>query len=251
MSRIRSIHPGIWTDEQFVSLSSFARLLFIGIWNECDDKGLFPWSPLQMKMRVLPADNVDASALMAELEANDCIRRYEIGGKSYGAVRNFAKFQRPKAPNDIHPATDAILVFAGHSLNKSPSNGGALPQSFPNPSEKSPQMEDGGEEIKEKKVDCASGDALSPDDVLEGWNEIAQAKGLPVVRKLTEARKRQLKARLREWPDVKDWQAALRTIASTPFLCGDNPRGWRADFDFLLQPKSFTKLVEGAYGQAH
>lgn len=103
MSRIRSIHPGLWTDEQFVSLSSFARLLFMGIWNECDDKGTFAWSPLQMKMRILPADNVDAAELMAELVAVDCIQHYEIDGKSYGAVRNFAKFQRPKSPNDIHP----------------------------------------------------------------------------------------------------------------------------------------------------
>ena len=250
MSRIRSIHPGIWTDEQFVSLSSFARLLFIGIWNECDDKGIFPWSPLQMKMRVLPADNVDAAALMAELEATNCICRYEIDGKTYGAVRNFAKFQRPKYPNDIHPANDEVLVFAGHFLEKSPKATEPLPNHSPNASEKSPQMEDGGDKGREE-IDCASGDALTPDDVLEGWNEIAQAKGLPVVRKLTEARKRQLKARLREWPDLQDWQAALRTIASTPFLCGDNPRGWRADFDFLLQPKSFTKLVEGAYGQAN
>jgi len=252
MSRIRSIHPGLWTDEQFVALSSFARLLFMGIWNECDDKGTFQWSPLQMKMRILPADNVDAAALMAELEAADCIRRYEIGGKVFGAVRNFAKFQRPKAPNDIHPANEEILIFAGHAPNKSLSPSEPLPEDFPNPSEKSPQMEDGEEEEGDKEeIDCASGDALTPNDVLEGWNELATAKGLPVVRKLTASRKRQLAARLREWPDLKDWQTAFRQIATTPWLCGSNDKGWRADFDFLLQPKSFTKLVEGSYGQAN
>ena len=68
MSRIRSIHPGIWTDEAFVSLSGFARLMFIGLWNECDDKGTFQWSPLQMKMRILPADNVNAAELLSEIE---------------------------------------------------------------------------------------------------------------------------------------------------------------------------------------
>lgn len=150
MSRIRSIHPGLWTDEQFVSLSAYARLLFMGIWNECDDKGTFPWSPLQMKMRVLPADNVDAAELMAELVATDCIRAYEIGGKKFGAVRNFAKFQRPKKPNDIHPATPEILCFAGHSTEECGTETDDLPNQLPTGGEKPPQMEDGGEEIKEE-----------------------------------------------------------------------------------------------------
>lgn len=144
MSRIRSIHPGLWTDEAFVSLSPFARLLFMGMWNECDDKGLFVWSPLQLKMRLLPADNVDAAALMAEIEAAGCIRKYEIGGKAYGAVRNFAKFQRPKKPNDIHPSTPEILEFAGHNGELAQDEGNVVPHQFPTIGEKSPQMEDGG-----------------------------------------------------------------------------------------------------------
>lgn len=41
MSRIRSIHPGLWTDEAFVSLSPMARLFLMGLWNECDDMGSF------------------------------------------------------------------------------------------------------------------------------------------------------------------------------------------------------------------
>ncbi|MXO72886.1 hypothetical protein [Alteraurantiacibacter buctensis] len=249
MSRIRSIHPGIWTDEQFVSLSSFARLLFIGIWNECDDKGLFPWSPLQMKMRVLPADNVDAVALMAELEANGCIRKYEIGGKSYGAVRNFAKFQRPKAPNDIHPATDEILVFAGHSLDKSTKASEPLPNDFPNPSEKSPQMEDGEEEIKEKietNVSCASGDApLTVEEVVEGWNTTAASLGLAQIRKLTPVRRKKAQAQVRRFA-LEEWQSVFAKISQSPFLLGQTG-GWRCDFDFILSENNFVKILEGKY----
>lgn len=143
MSRIRSIHPGIWTDEAFVSLSGFARLMFIGLWNECDDKGTFQWSPLQMKMRILPADNVNAAELLAEIEAAGCIMQYEIGGKKYGAVRNFCKFQRPKKPNNVHPISEQAGVFAGY-------NGEAVPHQFPTDGEKSPQMEDGGEKESKK-----------------------------------------------------------------------------------------------------
>lgn len=144
MSRIRSIHPGLWTDVEFVGLSAFARLLYIGIWNECDDKGIFLWSPLHLKMRILPADNLDASALLEEIEAAGNVRRYDVGGKTYGAVKNFAKFQRPKKPNDIHPAPVAILAYAGHDTETAPDEGDEVRNQFPTSGEKSPQMEEGG-----------------------------------------------------------------------------------------------------------
>ena len=113
-----------------------------------------------------------------------------------------------------------------------------------------------------KEQDTASGDAhppanddldegLSQDDVIESWNELAAIKGLPKIRTLNTHRRRQLAARLREFPDPEDWRRAFRHIHDTPWLCGDNDRGWRADFDFLLQPKSFTKLTEESYGKAN
>ncbi len=108
MARIRSIHPGLWTDETYVSLSPFARLLFLGIWNECDDMGSFEWSPVKLKMRLLPADSVDAVALLDELAEAGCIMAYEAGGKRYGAVRNFCQYQRPKKPNSTYPQTEAV-----------------------------------------------------------------------------------------------------------------------------------------------
>ena len=157
MSRIRSIHPGLWTDEAFVSLSPFARLLAMGLWNECDDKGTFVWSPVQMKMRLLPADNVDAVALMAEIETQGIIRRYEVDGKAYGAVRNFCKFQRPKKPNDIHPAPAEIRHFVGFSGELLDGEQGGVPNRLPTGGGKSSQMEDGGgKREKEEKPDGSS-----------------------------------------------------------------------------------------------
>ena len=67
MARIRSVHPGLWTDEDFVQLSAPARLFLIGMWNESDDYGLFEWKPTRLKMRLAPNDPIDAAALMAEL----------------------------------------------------------------------------------------------------------------------------------------------------------------------------------------
>ena len=111
MARIRSVHPSLWTDESFVSVSPLARLFLIGLWNEADDNGIFQWKPITLKMRLLPGDGADATSLLEELEGTGAIMRYEVDGKSFGAVRNFRKFQRPERPKPVHPITPEIAQF--------------------------------------------------------------------------------------------------------------------------------------------
>lgn len=116
MARIRSIHPGLWTDEAFVSLSDRAALLFIGLLNESDDNGVFEWKPLTIKMRLRPASNegtAEIEASLAEMVAANIVRAYEVDGRRYGAIRNFVRYQRPKSPKAVHPAPEEILAFVG------------------------------------------------------------------------------------------------------------------------------------------
>lgn len=101
--------------------------------------------------------------------------------------------------------------------------------------------------------DETSGTAnLQPEHVVEAWNDMAGRYSLPKA-KLTPERRRKLQARLKQHA-VGDWTEAIDAIERNPWMHGDNDRGWRVDFDFLLQPKSFTKLIEGSYdrsNQAH
>lgn len=87
---------------------------------------------------------------------------------------------------------------------------------------------------------------LTENEVIEAWNSRMVPQGFPAVRKMTGTRQRQLKARLRE-NSIDEWQQAMAALERSSFCRGENDRGWRADFDFLLQPKSFTKLLEGSY----
>lgn len=112
MARIRSIHPGLYTDESFATLSMAARVLIIGIWNHADDGGGFEWKPLTLKMRIFPADNIDVSTLLSELEDNDIVKKYDVDGKSYGAVRNFGKWQKPKKPSRFCPMPERVREYA-------------------------------------------------------------------------------------------------------------------------------------------
>ena len=62
MARIRSLHPGFWTDEVTMTLSVECPLgipVLQGLWNEADDQGVFEWKPLVIKAKVLPAAMVN------------------------------------------------------------------------------------------------------------------------------------------------------------------------------------------------
>lgn len=84
-------------------------------------------------------------------------------------------------------------------------------------------------------------------EAVDAWNELADEAGLPMVRTLTDARRQALRRRLIEGGGIDGWRAAMGKIRGSTFLRGENDRGWRADFDFVLQAKSFAKLIEGAY----
>jgi hypothetical protein len=187
MSRIRSLHPGQWTDEQFVACSPTARLLALGLRNEADDNGIFEWKPITIKMRLFPNDAVEVCELLQELENSDQIKRFESGGKTYGAIRNFRKYQRPEKPKSWHPITDELRVYVGLSEpDQQP-----LPDQSPTDQGKSPQRKEEGGDRKEKKDSAPA--ALDAD--FETWWGVYPKKA-----DKGHARKEYLKARKRGIP---------------------------------------------------
>lgn len=154
MARIRSVHPSLFTDEAWVSCSALARLLAIGLWTDADDQGAFEWKPLQIKMRLLPGDNVDASILLGELSGAGLIMSYEIGGRRFGAIRNFRRFQRPKKPHHVHPTTPEVRTYVAlDGVGSEP-----VPPQTPTEGEIAPQREEEGgrREEEEEEADASS-----------------------------------------------------------------------------------------------
>jgi hypothetical protein len=177
MSRIRSIHPGIWTDEAFMSLSAHARLLLMGLWTEAWDDGVFEWKPLTLKARIFPVDAVDVLALLEELSASGVIAQITSSPKPAGAIKNFQKYQRPKKPNSSGMMRDEWLEYVGARATPAPTddNGSEpVPNQFPTPSEKSPQMEDEGGRMKEKAASQLGASAKVYDRLIEAASSRGQ-----------------------------------------------------------------------------
>lgn len=99
-------------------------------------------------------------------------------------------------------------------------------------------------------IAAASDQAGQHDDIVEAfgaYNAVAREAGWPVATKLTTPRRASLRKRMAECGGLDGWTAAMARARASPFLCGANDRGWRADLDFFLQASSFVRLMEGKY----
>ncbi|MCK5488235.1 MAG: HNH endonuclease [Desulfobacterales bacterium] len=73
-------------------------------------------------------------------------------------------------------------------------------------------------------------------------------KSLPGLLTMSKQRKAKLKTRWGEHPNLEWWQALFETVEQIPFCCGDNDRGWKASFDWLVaNDTNALKVMEGKY----
>jgi hypothetical protein len=86
-------------------------------------------------------------------------------------------------------------------------------------------------------------------EAVEFWNKNAATAGWPTVAKLNEGRRRDLRNRLREH-GLDGWKAAIIRARASPFLGGADPPAW-FNFDFLIHPRKFVKVIEGNYDRTH
>ncbi len=78
--------------------------------------------------------------------------------------------------------------------------------------------------------------------VLDAYHECCPS--FPAVIKLTETRKRAIKARLKDY-GLDEIKRAFSLAGQSDFLKGSF--GWQASFDWLMKPANMTKVLEGNY----
>ena len=86
-------------------------------------------------------------------------------------------------------------------------------------------------------------------EIVKAFNvfvKFANENNLSIPAKLTKNRESKLKARLKDCDGIKGWESALEKLKQSDFCMG-RKTNFKANIDFLLQEKSFFKLMEGAY----
>ena len=117
---------------------------------------------------------------------------------------------------------------------------------------------------KDEKQESKKLSAAECQQIADSYNSALNG-ALPKVTTLTPARQSAINARFREMLNSKNDRGQIRfsdkeggikwfgvffgKVAKTPFLLGDSERGWKANFDWLIAPKNFLKIVEGGFDQ--
>lgn len=140
-------------------------------------------------------------------------------------ISKYAEYQ-----GEIVPEDSQKIPTANNITNKSLSNDN--------------DMSSADDESPRKKASSVSYQA-----VLDAYNEAAGSR-LPNAEKLNPKRRTAIKRLLGELkePTVEAASNYFHAFMNTanPFYFGDNSRGWRASFDYLLSSDTLTKTREGS-----
>lgn len=234
MPRIRSIKPEFWTSGQIIECSTNARLLFIGLWNFCDDEGRHTYRPKQIKAEVFPADDISADDILRmldELSSNDLITVYEHDSQRFLQVNGWhhQKIDRPQPAKHPGPFDeDSTIVRGSFALDRI------------------------GKDRKDIYVP-PKGETQTPfSEIVALYHQ--HCPSLRPVAKLTPARQEHIRARWRnELPTLEQWAEYFQAVEASDFLTGRVPASggrqtpWKADIDFLIKQGNVVKMAEGKY----
>lgn len=172
MSRIRSIKPEFFTDEDIAALDPRDVLAFIGLWCHADKAGRLEDRPTRLSVLIAPYDRKNFDQRLQRLADAGFIIRYESSDlKKLIQIRTWEKHQRPhhtEVDSDLPPPDGYLTV-------KTPSSNG----------ERTDGREGKGRERKGKERSAARRAPSPTDDLFEQfW------KSFPPTRKHAKGKAR-------------------------------------------------------------
>ena len=97
MARIRTVKPALFRHEDLFEAEASTglpiRLAYIGLFTVADREGRFKWRPREIKLDVLPYDDIDFSRVLDALLTRGFVRKYMVDGKEYGWIPSFTEHQ--------------------------------------------------------------------------------------------------------------------------------------------------------------
>lgn len=228
MARKRMIDPNIWQSEDFSKLSTLGKLVFIGLFSLADDEGRGRCNPVYLKSTLFPYEegirSADIDKTLSEISSNMSVIFYSCDGSSYYSLYNWNTWQKIDKPSQSKiPEYDSKTmqrIFGDNSTNV---------RRMVAPKRKE-------DNIKEKEYKRIR--------IKDIYN--TNCSNLPQVQKLTDKRKKAIDEFIKEFTE-EQFEKICQIANSTDFLIGQNDRGWKADFDFLMRIDKATNILEGKY----
>ncbi|MCI8486194.1 MAG: hypothetical protein HFJ20_03705 [Clostridia bacterium] len=232
MARKRMIDPSIWQSEDFSRLSTLGKLVFIGLFSLADDEGRGRCNPVYLKSTLFPYEegirSADIDKTLSEISSNMSVIFYSCDGSSYYSLYNWNTWQKIDRPSESKIPEYNSEVMQRLFVEQSSNNHRAI---APNKNKK--RIED-NKNIKED----------NRNRIVEIYNSICV--NLPQIQKLTDKRKKAIDSFIKEFTE-EQFKEICNIANNNEFLTGNNDRGWKADFDFLMRTDKATAILEGKY----
>ena len=87
-------------------------------------------------------------------------------------------------------------------------------------------------------------DKINYQEVIDMYN--ATCVSFPHLSKLSDARKKAIKARLKTYT-LDEMQLMFQKAEASSFLKGKNNRNWSATFDWMIKDANMSKILDGNY----
>ena len=102
---------------------------------------------------------------------------------------------------------------------------------------------------KMEEVRCLKdNDKNSFDEIVAFFNEQMKGKGIQQVAIITSERRQAFERLVSQTGVNKDTlKQAIKNAAESDFLNGKGPKGWVANFDWMMMPQNFQKVLENNY----
>lgn len=125
MARIRTVKPELFRHEILYEAERHyglpLRLAFIGLFTVSDREGRFKWRPRELKIEILPHDEIDFKLILEALLKEAFIVKFEVDGNIYGCIPTWAKHQvinnREKQSDIPKPVFNNVLMTGDSRVN--------------------------------------------------------------------------------------------------------------------------------------
>ena len=97
---------------------------------------------------------------------------------------------------------------------------------------------------EDKDIDIEKNKTIPYQEIADLYNSIC--KSYPRLTKLSDARKKAIKARLNTYT-LDDFKTLFQMAEESDFLKGKNDRNWSATFDWLIKDSNMAKVLDGNY----
>lgn len=227
----RFIDTGIFDDDWFMDLTKDGKLLWIYFITKCDHAGILR---LNEKLCKVQTDIKDLNKVIKDLG-----NRLVTVRKHLYFIPKYIEYQYPGFPNSkVRQQSSAVDILIKYGLfdKENLTLTKELPNSYEHDTVNDTVIVNGNGNDNEDKI--------SFENFVSSYHNLC-----PIMNKvqvINDTRKGYINARIAEFGEERLIEV-FRLAGESDFLNGKNNKAWKADFDWIIRPNNFIKIMEGKY----